>query len=75
MAESGTFIVDGDNYREPPEDLDIGKKTKWILHSKYYFTSNLMHYLFRSHRYCTFFSLKKAGIPYNIYSLNLKEYL
>ena len=26
LAESGTFIVDGDNYREPPEDLDIDKK-------------------------------------------------
>lgn len=46
LAESGTFIVDGDNYREPPEDLDIDKKTKWILYNKYYFTSNLMHYLY-----------------------------
>lgn len=46
LAESGTFIVDGDNYREPPEDLDIDKKTKWILYNRYYFTSNLMHYLY-----------------------------
>lgn len=46
LAESGAFIVDGDNYREPPEDLDIDKKTKWILYNKYYFTSNLMHYLY-----------------------------
>lgn len=46
LAESGTFIVDGDNYREPPEDLDIDKKTKWILYNKYYFTSNLMYYLY-----------------------------
>ncbi|WP_295298624.1 hypothetical protein [uncultured Brachyspira sp.] len=24
------------------------------------------NYMFRSHTYCTFFSLKKAGIPYNL---------
>ena len=31
-----------------------------------YLYSPFFYILFRSHRYCTFFSLKKAGIPYNL---------
>ena len=46
LAESSTFLTDGENYRAVDKNWTTEEKTRWLLKNEYNFTSNLMHYFY-----------------------------